>query len=96
MTTPEQNQKIISYLMPYKPTKIGIFGSYARGENRLDSDIDILIDWKARVPLWTFASIVGDLSELLGTKVDLITTGAIHPLIEQEIKKELQLIYEHL
>jgi len=41
--------RVISLLLPYQPSSIGIFGSYAKGENRKDSDLDILIRFKERL-----------------------------------------------
>lgn len=49
MITDIQKNIIINTLLPYKPTKIGIFGSYARGENTTTSDIDILYDYKEKI-----------------------------------------------
>ena len=44
------NNKIIEYLIRYKPTRIGIFGSFARGENKPASDIDILVVFENDIP----------------------------------------------
>jgi predicted nucleotidyltransferase len=38
-----QKQQILSHLQPYRPIRVGIFGSYARNEQRPESDLDILI-----------------------------------------------------
>jgi predicted nucleotidyltransferase len=43
MITSSQKQIIIDHLKPLRPFRIGVFGSYARSENKLDSDLDILI-----------------------------------------------------
>ena len=43
--------KIIACLKPYNPKKIGIFGSYARDENKEGSDIDVLVDFRKTVNL---------------------------------------------
>jgi len=56
--------------------KIAIFGSYARGEETLKSDIDILVEFEKPVGL-LFFHLEGYLSELLGVKVDLVTRDAI-------------------
>ena len=73
------NNIIISYLKNYEPTKIGIFGSYARNENTEESDIDILVDFNKKTNLLDLIGIELDLSDLLGVKVDLITERSINP-----------------
>jgi uncharacterized protein len=84
---------ILTHLVEYNPIQIGIFGSFARGENNKDSDIDILIEFKDPPSLLTLIKLENDLSDLLGIKVDLVTTGAIkNKRIKKSIKKDLILI----
>ena len=72
--------------------RIGIFGSYIRGEERNDSDLDVLVDF-ARVPdLFEFVSLKIDLSELLGVNVDLVMKRALKPRIGQAILEEVVLV----
>ena len=52
MLDPEKNKIIVDYLQPYNPVRIGIFGSYARNEYRLDSDLDILINLNTAISLF--------------------------------------------
>ena len=46
MEAEKLNEKIIKYLQKYDPARIGIFGSYARGETEKSSDIDLLVGFK--------------------------------------------------
>ncbi len=95
MSSTEINNKIINYLSTYEPSMIGIFGSYARGENRPDSDIDILVNLKAKITLLQLVKIERELSELIGTKVDLVMEGALkNQKLINYIKKDLQIIYK--
>ncbi len=81
---------ILSHLKEYDPIKVGIFGSYARGDNNKDSDIDILVKFKESPSLLTLIKLENDLSEILGVKVDLVTTGALkNKRIKKSIKKDL-------
>lgn len=85
---------IINYLKAYEPLSIGIFGSYARGENRSDSDIDILIDLKAAVGLLEFVKMSNELSDLLGIKVDLMTKNSLkNERLKKYIDQDLKVIY---
>jgi predicted nucleotidyltransferase len=90
MNQSEINKIILSHLKNYNPLKIGIFGSFARGENKKESDIDILVEFKESPSLLTIIKLENDLSEILGIKVDLVTTGAIkNKRIRKSIKKDL-------
>jgi len=68
--------------------KAGIFGSYARGEAKKRSDIDIVIQFKGRKSYFDLIGLEQELEQLLGKKVDLLTYGAIHPLIKKYIDND--------
>jgi len=81
---------ILSHLKGFNPIKVGIFGSFARGDNKKGSDIDILVEFKVAPSLLTLIKLENDLSEILGVKVDLITTGALkNKRIKKSIQKDL-------
>jgi predicted nucleotidyltransferase len=81
---------ILSRLEKFEPQKVGIFGSFARGDNKKGSDIDILVEFKKIPSLLALIKLENDLSEILGTKVDLVTTGALkNKRIKKSIKKDL-------
>jgi predicted nucleotidyltransferase len=81
---------ILSHLKEFNPIKVGIFGSYARGDNKTGSDFDILVEFKESPSLLTLIKLENDLSEILGVKVDLVTTGALkNKRIKKSIKKDL-------
>jgi len=81
---------ILTHLQEYNPVKIGIFGSFARGDNDKSSDIDVLIEFKDSPSLLTLIKLENELSDLLGIKVDLVTAGAIkNKRIKKSIKKDL-------
>ena len=81
---------ILSHLKGFNPIKVGIFGSFARGDNKKGSDIDILVEFKEAPSLLTLIKLENDLSEILGVKVDLVTTGALkNKRIKKSIKKDL-------
>ncbi len=75
----------------YHVTQLGIFGSYVRGEQTEDSDIDILIDFDPnyRFGLFTFCHIENQMSDTLGRKVDLVMKRALKPTIGQRILQEV-------
>lgn len=79
--------KIIKILVKHKVRKAGIFGSYARGEQKMNSDIDIIIE-PPRGTGFGFVRIVFDLEDKLGKKVDLLTYNGINPLLKRRILEE--------
>jgi hypothetical protein len=74
----------------FKVRKIGIFGSFARGEQEATSDIDILVDFREPVSLIDFVALERHLSEILGRKVDLVMKSALKPRIGKHILREVR------
>ena len=68
--------------------KAGLFGSYARGEAKKRSDVDILIQFRGRKSLLDLVGLQQELEEKLKKKVDVLTYKSIHPLLKERILKE--------
>ena len=68
---------------------IGIFGSVARGEDTSQSDVDLLVDFKQTIGFFDFIRLENELSDLLGKKVDLVSSKALKPVIRKQVLKEL-------
>ena len=79
--------KIIKVLVKNNVRKAGIFGSYARGEQKHDSDIDIIIEPPKGIG-FGFVRIVYELEDKLGKKVDLLTYNGINPLLKKRIMRD--------
>ena len=77
----------------YGVTKIGLFGSVARGEDTSASDIDLLVKFAKRKSLLDIVKLERELSAGLGKKVDLLTEAAISPYMRDRILSELKVIY---
>lgn len=95
MLTPAQIDIIITTLKPFNPVRIGIFGSFARGQNTKDSDIDILYRFENAIGLFNLIRIKNDLESKLQTNVDLVSEKYIHPKLKRRILRDLHVIYEH-
>ena len=89
MISTQQQNIIKSVTKRYNPTLLGIFGSYARGEESEKSDLDILIDFDAKINLLELIVIEQELSELLGIKVDLITLRSVNASLKPYIESDL-------
>ena len=74
----------------YRVRRIGIFGSRARGDETVVSDVDILVELEGPVG-WEIVDLHHYLEDLLGVKVDLITQGAVKrkPLLWESIQEDL-------
>lgn len=79
------------FFRKYGVEEIGIFGSRVRGEQKKDSDIDILVEFasSARISLLEFVQLEFYLSELLCGKVDLVEKKALKPRIGKHILAEV-------
>lgn len=73
----------------YGVSDLGIFGSYARGEQKKKSDIDVLVDFDEPISLLRFVDLEHHLCGLLGKKVDLVMKSALKPRIGKRILKEV-------
>ena len=87
-------KQLCAYFATQPVQRAWLFGSYARGEQREDSDIDILVAFDPNVGLFKYAAIYTDLKELLGREVDLVQEGALKPYAAATADCDKILIYE--
>ena len=92
----EEIKKKLEKLKPilrekFKVESIGIFGSYPRGEEKGESDLDILVEFEetTSLSLLDFIRLENYLSEALGVKVDLVEKNALKPRIGKHILEEV-------
>lgn len=85
-----------NYFKTQPVVKAWVFGSFSRGEERPDSDVDILVsfDENAKVTLLTMGGIYMDLKNLLGREIDLVEEGTLLPFAENSAERDKTLIYE--
>ena len=76
----------------YKIKEIGVFGSYVRGEQRLESDIDILIEKDEPIGLLKLANLQNFLSQLIGVKVDLVIKKSLRPHVVKNVLNEVKYV----
>jgi predicted nucleotidyltransferase len=65
-----------------------VFGSVVRGEDREDSDLDILVDPAPRASLLTMVRLQSQLEEVTGIKIDLRTPEELHPRFRNKVLAE--------
>ncbi|MBO4402143.1 MAG: nucleotidyltransferase domain-containing protein [Bacteroidales bacterium] len=88
-------KKISDYFSTQPVLKVWVFGSYARGEEREGSDIDLIVklDENQRIGL-VFFGMYADLKEILGMEVDLVAEGCLLPFAEETANRDKILVYE--
>ena len=72
----------------YGVTRIGVFGSFAKGDFSADSDIDLVIELDTPIGL-RFVELVEDLETLLGRKVDVLTPAGIDGIRVKRVAKDI-------
>jgi predicted nucleotidyltransferase len=72
----------------YGVSSLALFGSYVRGEQRADSDLDVLVTFVRKPGLFRFIALENELSDLLGVKVDLVLRDALKPHIGKRVLKD--------
>lgn len=72
----------------FKVRKLALFGSYARGEERVDSDVDILVEVDPSIGL-EFVTLAQRIEQLLGVNVDLVSSRAVTAKAMEFIEPEL-------
>jgi predicted nucleotidyltransferase len=87
-------QQIVDYFKTQPVVKAWIFGSYARGEQTENSDIDILIQPEQSVGLFKLSGMHLDLQDMLHIDVDLVTVKGLLPFARKSADRDKILIYE--
>jgi uncharacterized protein len=82
----KQNRDVLA---KYKIKQIGLFGSYARGEQEKTSDVDILVEFSEIIDFFEFLEIEEYLTGILGAKVDLVMKPVLKPEIGKHILSEV-------
>lgn len=82
-------RKALPILKEAGVTRSAIFGSYVRGEEAEESDIDILVELPEGKSLLDLVRLEKKLGEVLDKKVDLLTYNAVHPFLKDYIQKDL-------
>ncbi|MBP3246550.1 MAG: nucleotidyltransferase family protein [Prevotella sp.] len=96
MSTQEIKRVIADYFKTQPVLKAWLFGSYSRGEQCEDSDVDILIlvDRSQPVGLFKLSGMHLDLQDLLGLPVDLVTVKGLMDFARDSVERDKILIYE--
>jgi hypothetical protein len=84
----ELAKNIIPLLRDGGVIEASVFGSFSRGEDKPESDLDLLVRYKENVSLFDVSGLKFELEELLGIKVDLVSKDYLKPRIKKRILQE--------
>ena len=84
----EKREDILKIAASYGARNVRVFGSVARVEADESSDIDLLVDMEPDRSLLDVASLLADLRDLLGRRVDIVSEKGLYWLIRRRILKE--------
>jgi len=84
----ERKQEIAQIASRHGACQVRVFGSVARGEERADSDIDLLVEAGPETSPWFPAGLILDLEALLGRKVDVVTEAGLLPELRESVLRD--------
>ncbi len=94
-TLPFDSGALARLCQRYGIRKLAVFGSVLRGEDRLGSDLDVLVEFRPdSVPGLAFITLQNDLSALFRRPVDLVTPGFLSPHFRDRVLLEASPLYE--
>jgi len=90
MSTQTMTQQIAEYFKTQPVLKAWLFGSFARGEETPESDVDILVEYDddARISLLTISHMMGELEKSTGRRIDLIEDGCLLPFAVESANRD--------
>lgn len=97
MTTTLQNiaKTVAPVMRKYGIKRASLYGSFARGNERPDSDVDLLIDFgTGSMGMFAYMRLVNEMERVLHRKVDIVTRESMSPYMRPSIEKDLTTIYE--
>jgi uncharacterized protein len=84
-----RREQVLRVAARYGAHNVRVFGSVARGDHTVASDIDLLIDLDPGVSLFTLSRLRRELSDILGSPVDLVTSRSLLPR-DEDVLREAQ------
>jgi uncharacterized protein len=87
-------KRLADYCRKHHIRKLALFGSVLRDEFRVDSDVDVLVEFEpGHIPGLAFFGMEQELSEILGRKVELHTPQFLSPYFRDKIMEEAEVQY---
>ena len=91
---PVDPERLAEVCVRYGVARLEVFGSVSRGDDRADSDVDILYELSPGIRLgWNIENLADELAELFGRTVDLVSRVALHERLRPSVLAEAQVLY---
>lgn len=84
-----KRRELVAAAAAHDVRNLRVFGSVARGEDRADSDVDLLVDLPPGMGLVGLGRVQADLEAILGAKVDLVPASDLKPAVRERVEPEL-------
>jgi predicted nucleotidyltransferase len=84
----EKRNDILNIAAKHGAYNVRVFGSVARGEDRPDSDVDLLVDVGTATSSWFPAGLILDLEQILGRRVEIVTEKGLNPHLREHVLRE--------
>lgn len=94
MSLDEIKPKLVALLKNMPIKRAFVFGSFARGDNNENSDLDLMVEFNDGVTLFDLIRLRTELSEDIGIKIDLGTTDSLNKSIKEQVESERIMVYE--
>lgn len=89
---------VLPILKPYGLKRLAVFGSYARGDETPDSDIDLLVEFedppRRKLSLLDWVGLELEMGALLGRKVDMVSFSGIKPRVRPYVEHDFKVLHE--
>lgn len=87
-------EKTLPIFNEYGISYAGVFGSVSRGEERQDSDVDLLVRFSKPMGMFSYMKFIRSLESAIGRKVDVVTDKSLNKFVRPFVEKEIKTIYE--
>ena len=94
LTIEDIKSKVVPLCDRYPVERLGLFGSYARGEADEESDIDLVVEMNKSVSMLQFLKLEADLELTLGKEIDLTESNSLINEARENMGKEIVVLYE--
>jgi len=84
-----KRRDLVAAAAAHDVTNLRVFGTVARGEDRPDSDVDLLVDLPPDIGLLGLGRVQAELEDIVGTKVDLVPAGDLKPAVRARAERDL-------
>jgi uncharacterized protein len=88
----EKREEILRIAEKHGARNVRVFGSVVHGEATEGSDIDLLVDTSEETSPWFPAGLVEELEEVLGKRVDVVTSNGLYWLLRRRILREARFL----